>query len=259
MSEVVFSNTTFILVRPEFLGNIGSVCRVMKNFGFSDLRLVNPPRNYKDSEARQMAVGAFDVLKAAKLFDSLEEAIADINLTVSTSSGRKRSRPLDNLQDIVPSLVETANDNKIAFVFGNERNGLKDEEVSLCNRRIRIESSIAFPSLNLAQAAGVVAYSLAAKTKSHSEQPSAVRHVIELPDGADLRALNEQIELLLGNVEFSRTFNKRLILQEIKDALDRMTPTKREAAILKGVLFRLNDKLKLLEPVRRKPRSPDQE
>lgn len=244
MSDNVLSNTTFILVRPEFLGNIGSVCRVMKNFGFSDLRLVNPPRNYKDAEARQMAVGAFNILKDATVFDSLEEAIADINLTVSTSSGRRRSRPLDNLSDVVEDLSEKAETNKLAFIFGNERNGLKDEEVSLCNRRIRIESSAAFPSLNLAQAAGLVAYSLATTTGKHKEQPSQKKAVLELPNAAELKELIDQLELLLGNIEFSRTYNKRLILQEIKDGIDRMTPSRREAAILRGALFRLNDKLK---------------
>lgn len=244
MSGDIFSNTAFILVRPEFLGNIGSVCRVMKNFGFSDLRLVTPPRNYKDSEARMMAVGAFDVLKTARLHETLDDAIADLNLTVSTSSGRRRSRPLDNLGKIVSELAGYAGaNNKIGIVFGNERNGLRDDEVALCNRRIRIESSAQFPSLNLAQAAGIVAYTLSATTARHVEQPSQKTTAIELPDTSDLKELFEQLELLLGNVEFSRTFNKRLILQELKDAIDRMTPTKRETSILKGALFRLNSKL----------------
>lgn len=245
MSDAVLNNTTFILVRPEYLGNIGSTCRVMKNFGFSDLRLVNPPRNYKDAEARQMAVAAFDVLKNAVVYDQLEDAIADINITISTSSGRLRSRPLDNLADIVDDLAEKAEANKIAFVFGNERNGLLDEEVSLCNRRMRIETSEIYPALNLAQAVGIIAYSLATTTAKHTDQPSAKKSVVELPNSAELKQLFEQIDLLLGNIEFSRTYNKRLILQELKDGIDRMTPSRREAAILKGALFRLNDRLKL--------------
>ncbi|MBX3137626.1 RNA methyltransferase [Candidatus Obscuribacterales bacterium] len=244
MSSEVLNNTTFILVRPEYLGNIGSTCRVMKNFGFTDLRLVNPPRNYKDAEARQMAVGAFDVLKNAVVYEKLEDAIADINMTVSTSSGRRRSRPLDNLADIVDDLAVKAESNKIAFVFGNERNGLLDEEVSLCNRRMRIESSEIYPSLNLAQSVGIIAYSLATTTAKHIDQPSAKKTVIELPNSAELKELIDQLDLLLGNIEFSRSYNKRLILQELKDGIDRMTPSRREAAILKGALFRLNGKLK---------------
>ena len=247
MTTELFSNTTFILVRPEFLGNIGSVARVLKNFGFSDLRFVDPPKNFKDAEARMMAVGAFDLLKDARVFENLEEAIADVNLTVSTSSGRHRSRPLDNLSKVSSELVAATSSNRLGIIFGNERNGLKDEEVALCNRRIRIESADAFPSLNLAQAVGIVAYSLASATEIHSNQPSEKRVVAELPDSAELKELFGQLELLLGNIEFTRTYNKRLILQELKDAIDRMTPTRREASLLKGALFRLNDRLELLE------------
>ncbi|MDZ4832886.1 MAG: RNA methyltransferase [Candidatus Melainabacteria bacterium] len=247
MPDDVFSKTTFVLVRPEFLGNIGSVARVLKNFGFADLRLVDPPKNFKDAEARMMAVGAFDLLKNAQVLDTLEEAIADLNLTVSTSSGRQRSRPLDNLSSISSELVSAADTNRLGFIFGNERNGLKDEEVALCNRRIRIESCDQFPSLNLAQAVGIVAYSLASSTQKHAEQPSVKKVIAELPDSQELSELVGQLDLLLGNIEFSRTFNKRLILQELKDAIDRMTPTRREAAILKGVLFRLNSRLESAE------------
>lgn len=246
MSDSVFTNTTFVLVRPEFLGNIGSVARVMKNFGFSDLRLVDPPKNFKDAEARMMAVGAYDLLKNAQVLETLDEAIADLNLTVSTSSGRHRSRPLDNLANVSTELVAAADNNKLGFIFGNERNGLKDEEVALCNRRIRIESSDQFPSLNLAQAVGIIAYSLAAATEKHASQPSEKKVIAELPNSSELKELFGQLEVLLGNIEFSRKYNKRLILQELKDALDRMTPTRREASLLKGALFRLNGKLELL-------------
>ena len=70
-------NVSFVLVRPYYLGNIGSAARALKNFGFQQLSLVEPPHNYKDAEARMMAVGAFDVLKAALVYDSLSQAAID--------------------------------------------------------------------------------------------------------------------------------------------------------------------------------------
>ena len=76
-------------MRPNFLGNIGSTARVMKNFGFSQLRLVNPPRNYLDAEARKMAVDAFDVLKSAKVENSLSDALKDINLAFGLDTNGK--------------------------------------------------------------------------------------------------------------------------------------------------------------------------
>ncbi len=83
-------NFVFILVRPNFLGNIGSSARVLKNFGFGQMRLVTPPKNYLDSESRRMAVDAFDVLKKARVFDSLATALEDITMSVATSSGQYR-------------------------------------------------------------------------------------------------------------------------------------------------------------------------
>lgn len=236
-------NISFILVRPEFLGNIGSTCRVMKNFGLSDLRLVEPPYNYKDSQARMMAVGAFDVLKRARVFDSLESAIEDIQLAIATSSGRKRSRTLDNLWDLAPEAVRLSGSNKIAFVFGHERNGLRDDEMALCDRKVRIESAPEFASLNVSQAAGVVAYALAVATGKYPLQPTEAAP--ELPSAGETAELMEQLDLLLENCGFARSFNKRKVISELRDALSRMTPTRREADLLKGVLFRLN---KMLEP-----------
>src|SRR3984885_15562816 len=100
------ANVYFILVRPVYLGNIGSMARLIKNFGFSNLRLVEAPRNYKDAEARKMAVGAFDVLKASQVFNTLNEAVEDMNLVIGTSTGQQRSQPLVALSQAVEQTVE---------------------------------------------------------------------------------------------------------------------------------------------------------
>lgn len=238
--ETWFDNVAFILVRPEFVGNIGSTARVIKNFGFSDLRLVAPPKNYKDSEARMMAVGAFDILKGCTVTGNLSDAIADINLSVALSSGRKRSRTLDNLREIAPDLAAAAATNKIAFVFGNERNGLLDDELSLCNRRVRIESAPAFAALNVSQAVGVVAYAISTVKESHRWQPKEKQLAPELPTTAEMEELFVQVGALLDKAGFSRKFNRKLVLTELKDAYNRMFPTRRELSLLRGILHRLD-------------------
>jgi tRNA (cytidine32/uridine32-2'-O)-methyltransferase len=235
-----FNNIAFILVRPEFVGNIGSAARVIKNFGFRDLRLVTPPKNYKDSEARMMAVGAFDILKECTIAQSLHDALGDINLSVALSSGRKRSRTLDNLRELAPDLAAAAGTNKIAFVFGNERNGLLDDELSLCNRRVRIESSPTFAALNVSQAVGVVAYAVSTVKESHRWQPKEKQLAPELPSTAEMEELFVQIGTLLDKTGFSRKFNRKLVLTELKDAYNRMYPTRRELSLLRGILHRLN-------------------
>ena len=82
----------FVLVRPVYLGNIGAFARLLKNFGFQNLRFVDAPRNYKDAEARKMAVGAFDILKSSETFNTLQEALSDINFVVGTTAGQQRSQ-----------------------------------------------------------------------------------------------------------------------------------------------------------------------
>ncbi len=97
-------NVFFILVRPLFLGNIGSVARVLKNFDFENLRLVAPPKNYKDAEARRMAVGAFDLLKKCQVFIDLDEAMEDIDVAVGTTCGYQRACQTVPLYELCPRL-----------------------------------------------------------------------------------------------------------------------------------------------------------
>jgi TrmH family RNA methyltransferase len=156
-------NIIFILVRPNFLGNIGSTARVMKNFGFSQLRLVNPPRNYLDAEARKMAVDAFDVLKSAKVENSLSDALKRYKfsfLYFCLSASHRRARGLRYLLVERIHKEDFTSDNKVAFVFGDERDGLTKEEIARCHELILVPTEPTFASLNLAQALGIVAYEL---------------------------------------------------------------------------------------------------
>src|SRR5271170_1975124 len=120
---------SFILVRPEALGNIGSVARILKNFGFSDLRLVDAPRTYKDAESRKMAVGAFDVLKASSIFRNLPEAVDNLHFVIGTTSGHQRNQPGQSLVDALKLAPLSGASEKIGIVFGGERNGLRTEEL----------------------------------------------------------------------------------------------------------------------------------
>jgi TrmH family RNA methyltransferase len=247
-SKAFLSNIAFVVVKPVYLGNIGAVARAMKNFALSDLRLVDPPKNYKDAEARKMSVGAFDILKGAKLFDSLDDALHDISISVGTTSGKQRKLvPLPLCE--VSSLIRTpAEKNKVAFIFGDERDGLRQEDLNRCHHIVTIPTSPLLPSLNLAQAACVIGYELcrsetqrAGSSGSGSEEK---RHS-ELSTGAIDSELLQLFSQISDSVNFSRTFNKGLVLSEFRQLWQRTTPTKREADLLKGVLIRLQQHLAL--------------
>lgn len=233
-------NICFILVRPVFLGNIGSAARVMKNFGYSKLRLVAPPKNYKDAEARKMAVGAFDILKQAEVFDELPEALADVSMAAGTTSGRQRTDRLKDFLEATGSLISAAQSHMVAIVFGDERDGLRADELRRCHLQVTIPTEAALPSLNLAQSAAIVAYELNRAISLSPPEPTPD----VLPTGADDDEIMRQLELLIDQAGFSRTYNRSLVISELRSAYQRMQPTLREADLLKGCLMRVNQKLK---------------
>ncbi len=217
----------------------------MKNFGFLELRLVNPPKNYGSAEARMMAVDAVDVLKDATVFSSLDEALADTHLSLATSSGRYRSRDLENLQDLLPRLETSLENNKLAVVLGNERNGLLDNELAVCSMKVRIESNSIYPALNLASAAGILAYEISLRL---SKEPGA-KQLQESPKLSELPLPRESEEffLLMEDVllrsNFFRTYNKEKIALELRQVYQRMNPTKRENNLMKAALLKISKSL----------------
>lgn len=229
-------NNIFVLVRPVFLGNIGATARVLKNFSFSNLRLVEPPKNYKDAEARKMSVGAFDILKHAQVFASLSEALQDISLAVGTSSGQQREQAPVSLACVLSNCQAVAAANKVAWVFGDERNGLTKEELQRCHHTVTIPVNPQFPALNVAQAVGIIAYEL-------SKDREAPEKCQLYAPGIEDDELFCQIDELLQAVQFSRTFNRQTVLKELRHTYQRLMPTVRERDLLKGVLHKINQKL----------------
>ena len=236
-------HVTFILVRPQFLGNIGSVARLMKNFGFADLRFVEPPRNYKDAEARKMAVAAFDVLKHSTTFSTLASAIEDLHVVIGTSSGQQRKESLKDLDALVGDLPIHAG-TRIGVAFGDEVDGLRRDELSLCHLIARVPTNPEFPSLNLAQAAGIIAYELA-KRIGRSSAPTE-EHSIECvpPPVAEVDELFKQLSVFLETVDFARDRNKNQVLTELRQFFYRAKPTKRENDLLRGIIRKLNQSIK---------------
>lgn len=164
-----------ILCRPSEPGNVGAVCRAMKNMGLTRLRLVAPAQ-WDEALLRARAVHAEDVWENAAVFDTLAEAAADCSLLVGTTRRRGRHRKNVTLPPHELAAWLRARENTsaatggglnagsghgtVGIVFGNERTGLEDTELDLCNVASHIPVSDAFPSLNLSHAAQIYAYEL---------------------------------------------------------------------------------------------------
>lgn len=234
-------NISFIVVRPVFLGNIGSVARAMKNFGIEDLRLVNPPKNYKDAEARKMAVSAFNILKQAQVFDSLEEALKDVAVAVGTTCGKQRKEAPTPISELSEQLRKDALNNRVAFVLGDETDGLRQSDLARCHHVVTIPTSHELSSLNLAQAAGIFGYEMSEGVFSRArDETSTSDDQSPLSTGDADDEMFSTLGKITDAVNFSRTFNRENVLTEFRRLWQRSKPTKRESDLLKGLLIRIN-------------------
>src|SRR5215475_13657979 len=147
-----------VLVRPRDPNNIGAAARAMKNFGFADLVVVTPhPPVWSEVVS---AVNATDVLTGARVCATLDEAVADCNLVVGTTH-RTRVEEKQNLYTPLDlSRALAAADYDLALVFGSEKHGLTNEDLSRCHRVMSIPTEPDCPSMNLGQAVAVCCYEL---------------------------------------------------------------------------------------------------
>ena len=153
-------NVRIVLVEPVGAFNIGSVARVMKNMGLSELALVNPVE-FRNDDGFKGAVGAKDILENAMVFDNLEEAIRDTNLVVGTTRREGKGRRISyTVEELSEHIFPILGNGKVAILFGREKSGLLNKETDLCNILVRIPASREFPSLNLSHAVAVVSYKI---------------------------------------------------------------------------------------------------
>ncbi len=146
-----------VLARPQLGENIGKAARAMLNFGLTDMRLVNPRDGWPNPSAGPAASGADVVLKKARVFDTVQEAIADCS-TVFASTVRRRDLVMPVLRPEEMAIRVAEAPERCAILFGAERSGLETEEVALANAIVTVPINPDFGSLNLAQAVILLAY-----------------------------------------------------------------------------------------------------
>ena len=161
-SVQALDNIRVVLTSPLYGGNVGSVCRAMKNMGLSRLAIAAPrPEGLDPLDVRRMAHHAYDVYEARGEFPTIEEAVADCGLVAGTTARpglyREHAR---TPREWAPRLLEAALDAPVALLFGPEDRGLTNDELKPCTQIVQIPSSRAYPSLNLAQAVLICGYEL---------------------------------------------------------------------------------------------------
>ncbi len=224
-----------VLVRPQFPGNVGSVARVMRNLGLSDLYLVGPGVSPSWPDARRLAANAQGVLDQARTVADLGDALADCVLVVGTSArtgGLFRRQTVGTPEEIAPKLVESLADGPVALVFGPEASGLTDEEVTRCHALLHIPTDDAYAALNLAQAVAICVYELRRAWLATSGTPP--EQVAPAPF-ADLEQMLGQLQQALEDIHFLYEPKGATLLHALRHLLGRARPTPMEVNVLRGL------------------------
>ena len=152
------NNFYFILVRPQIGENIGSVARAIKNFNIKHLRIVKPRCTWPNLKALATSVGAKDILKSAKIYETIENSIEDLDLIFASSS---RIRKINKKTISVTNLkTKITKGRKIGILFGPEASGLSNDEINSANYLVKIPSNKKFSSLNLSHSAIIFCFEL---------------------------------------------------------------------------------------------------
>ncbi|HYI08199.1 MAG TPA: RNA methyltransferase [Thermoanaerobaculia bacterium] len=229
-------NLRIVLVEPREAGNVGAVARVMKNFGFGDLWIVGEHPELLPV-AGWWASGADDLLAQARFAPTLAEAIGDAHLTVATTSMRGRTTPVSFTSRTLGEKFATLGDARtLALVFGREDRGLTAEELALCQHTAAIPANHAFPTMNLAQSAGVFCYELS------SIVPAPV--VRDLPDAAAIERMHQRARELLLEVGFLHANNPDRIYDDLRNIAARAELDAREATIILGIIRQIEWKIR---------------
>jgi tRNA/rRNA methyltransferase len=220
-----------VLVEPMYEGNVGSVARAMKNFGFHNLVLINPCQI--DDFGRAMSSHARDVLESAKIVSTLEEAFEGANLVVGTTGKRLENEERHlRLHLRVPCLTPAelrekldGKDGEVALLLGREDVGLTNDELMNCDMAVSIPTSVDYPIMNISHAATVLFYELSRVEKGETGLASRESMVL-LQDRA--RALLQEVNYPEHKVEYVALMFRRIF--------GRAELTEREARTILGVI-----------------------
>lgn len=244
--ELIVGGPVVILVEPQLGENIGASARAMANFGLSELRLVNPRDGWPSEPARAVSSGAVHVIDGARVFDTLQEAVADLHFIFATTAReRGMNKPVEEPRRAADRLV--AMDRKgqrTGILFGRERWGLKNWEVGLANEIVTFPVNPAFASVNIAQAVLLMAYEWmqSARNTGHLEPVIGFDAPVFPPaTREDMIGIMDHLVEALDRVEYFYPVERReQLIQNLRITLSKANFTEPEARNFRGVIAALD-------------------
>jgi tRNA/rRNA methyltransferase len=222
--------TSIILVEPQMGENIGATARAMKNFSITDLRIINPRDGWPNQRAIDMSVGAIDIINSAKIYDDLNSSLkGTTKLYAMTARNRYMNKPHISLHEL------TEINTNSAFMFGKESSGLTNEEISMADAIVTIDTDPNFSSLNIAQSVILVCYQIF-KNQPQKQQYKEIDHC----DKYHLAYfLDHLISLIDGKGFFKVAEKKPSMINNIRNIFTRNKLSKNELQTLIGIIKKL--------------------
>jgi tRNA/rRNA methyltransferase len=241
MSDVaVLERVRVVLSHTSHPGNIGAAARAMRTMGLSHLYLVKP-KHFPHVDARALAAGALDILNAAVVCETLEEALSGTVLAVAaTARNRDLSHEVVDCRTASLRLVSETRRGDVALVFGTERTGLTVAEVSKCGLIATIPSNATYSSLNVAQAVQVFAYELRIASETPDNEPAV--EPVNLATHEEVEHFYEHLERTLYSTGFLNPAQPGRLMQRMRRLFARSRLEKEEVNILRGILSAMQDK-----------------
>lgn len=232
-SSLSLDRIRIVLSHPNHPGNIGAAARAMKTMGLKHLVLVKP-RHFPHPDAAAMASGADDVLAAARVTATLEEALKGTVLAVGmTARRRDLSHPQLPVRDAAQRVLDATLHGDVAFVFGTETFGLSNEELDLCQLGASIPADPQYSSLNLAASVQIAAYEIAQTAQVWQPQRASARE----PATHDaVEAFYAHLERSMIESGFLNSQKPRRLMTRLRRLFARARLEKEEVNILRGIL-----------------------
>ena len=234
-----FSNISFILNKPQLSENIGACARALKNFNFKKLIIINPKPLFPNDKIIANSVGAKEIIKSSKVYESLEPAIKKVDYLIATSS-RFRNKNLSHIN--LNELGKINFNKKIAFLFGPEASGLSNEEISYANCTMQIPSNPNFKSINLSHSVIIVAQTLSNLLKSKNLNYSKSKKIKTAGKNDIITLTNLCISYLEDRNFFKPSEKKPIMLQNLRSIFYKMELSEKEIRILSSVFAGLAKK-----------------
>ncbi len=231
----------FILVKPQLGENIGACARSLKNFGFSKLNIVSPKQSWPNHKAKATSVGAYDVIKKAKIYDNTYEAISNFDIVISLSARKRDINKKHISVDQFLKMIRSKTNSRFGLMFGPEASGLTNEDLSLSNFVLKIPTSKKFKSLNLSHSLTIICYEIF--RLMNLKKFKKIEKNIKISSKRKISLFVSHLKQLLEKKGFFVPPEKKhSMLLNINNLIYRLEPNDKELRVLASIISSLNKK-----------------